>query len=136
VHPPEAIPLRNIKAKSIIKVLPILYILLSNTSIFTKPFFFQSEPPRACPKKSVQKDLNVEIRERLPLLQTVACEPHHPKFKSSDKVIVLLFIRCHPLQAIYCWPYVIESRLNDLNYIVNTPTIVISKHHKWMKCTS
>jgi hypothetical protein len=35
---------------------------------------------------------------------------------------VLLFVRCHPLQAIYCWPYVIESRLNDLNYIVNTPT--------------
>jgi hypothetical protein len=25
--------------------------------------------------------------------------------KSSDKVIVLLFVRCHPLQAIYCWPY-------------------------------
>ena len=22
----------------------------------------------------------------------------------------------------YCWPFVIESRLNDLNYIVNTPT--------------
>jgi hypothetical protein len=44
------------------------------------------------------------------------------EFKSSDKVIVLLFVRCHPLQAIYCWPYVIESRLNDLNYIVNTPT--------------
>jgi hypothetical protein len=35
---------------------------------------------------------------------------------------VLLFVRCHPLQAIHCWPYVIESRLNDLNYIVNTPT--------------
>jgi hypothetical protein len=35
---------------------------------------------------------------------------------------VLFFVRCHPLQAIYCWPYVIESRLNDLNYIVNTPT--------------
>ena len=35
---------------------------------------------------------------------------------------MLLFVRCHPLQAIHCWPYVIESRLNDLNYIVNTPT--------------
>jgi hypothetical protein len=29
-------------------------------------------------KKTVQKDLNVEIRERLPLQQTVACELHHP----------------------------------------------------------
>jgi hypothetical protein len=35
---------------------------------------------------------------------------------------VLLLIHCHPVQAKYCWPYVIESRLNDLNYIVNTPT--------------
>ena len=35
---------------------------------------------------------------------------------------MLLLIRCHPLQAKYIWPYVIESRLNDLNYIVNTHT--------------
>jgi hypothetical protein len=44
------------------------------------------------------------------------------KFKSGEKVIVLLLIRCHPLQATYCWPFVIESRLNDLNYIEITPT--------------
>jgi hypothetical protein len=44
------------------------------------------------------------------------------KFKSCEKVIVSLLIRCHPLQATHCWPFVIESRLNDLNYIVNTPT--------------
>jgi hypothetical protein len=42
--------------------------------------------------------------------------------KSGEKVIVLLLIHCHPLPAKYVWPYVIESRLNDLNYIVNTPT--------------
>ena len=34
---------------------------------------------------------------------------------------MLLLIHCHSLQAKYFWPYVIESRLNDLNYIVNTP---------------
>ena len=44
------------------------------------------------------------------------------KFKPGEKVIVLLLIHCYPLQAKYCWPYVIESRLNNLNYIVNTPT--------------
>ena len=44
------------------------------------------------------------------------------EFKSCEKVIVLLLIHCHPLPAKYVWPYVIESRLNDLNYIVNTPT--------------
>ena len=43
------------------------------------------------------------------------------EFKLGVKVIVLLLIHCHPLQAKYCWPYVIESRLNVLNYIVNTP---------------
>jgi hypothetical protein len=71
--------------------------------------------------------------------------------KPGEKVIVLLPIPCHPLQANYAWPYVIESRLNDLNYIVNTLTrlsvifimhffkcdgVVISKHHEWIKCTS
>jgi hypothetical protein len=35
---------------------------------------------------------------------------------------LLLLIHCHPIQATYFWPYVIESRLNDLNHIVNTPT--------------
>ena len=44
------------------------------------------------------------------------------KFKAGEKVIVLLLIRFHPIHATYCWPFVIESRLNDLNYIVNTPT--------------
>ena len=44
------------------------------------------------------------------------------KFKSGENVIVFLLIRCLPLHATYCWPFVIESRLNDLNYIVNTPT--------------
>jgi hypothetical protein len=44
------------------------------------------------------------------------------QFKPGGKVIVLLLILCHPLQANNCWPYVVESRLNDLNYIVNTPT--------------
>ena len=43
-------------------------------------------------------------------------------FKSGEKLIVLSRIRCHPLQATYCWPFVIESRLNYLNYIMNTPT--------------
>ena len=44
------------------------------------------------------------------------------ELKPGEKVIVLLLIHCHPLQAKFVWPYVIESRLNDLNYIANTPT--------------
>jgi hypothetical protein len=37
----------------------------------------------------------------------------------ENKVIVVLLIHCHPLETKYCWPYVIESRLNGLNYILN-----------------
>ena len=44
------------------------------------------------------------------------------EFKPGEEVIVLLLIPCHPLQTKYIWPYVIESRLNDLNHIVDTPT--------------
>ena len=44
------------------------------------------------------------------------------ELKPREKIIVLLLIPCLPLPAKYVWPYVIESRLNDLHYIVNTPT--------------
>ena len=44
------------------------------------------------------------------------------EFKPGEKVIVILLILCYPLQVNYFWPYVIESRMNNLNYIVNTPT--------------
>jgi Zn ribbon nucleic-acid-binding protein len=40
----------------------------------------------------------------------------------ENKVTVVLLIHCHSLQPKYGWPYVIESRLNDLNYILNTHT--------------
>ena len=42
------------------------------------------------------------------------------ELKPGEKVIVLLLIHCHPLQTKYIWPYVTESRLNDLNCIANT----------------
>ena len=44
------------------------------------------------------------------------------ELKPGEKINVLLLIPCHPLPAKYVWPYVIESRLNDLHYIVITPT--------------
>jgi hypothetical protein len=62
---------------------------------------------------------------------TRACEIEHDNLKQSqdkmkhwygNKVIVVLLIHCHSLQAKYFWPYVIESRLNDLIYILNTHT--------------
>jgi hypothetical protein len=62
---------------------------------------------------------------------TRACEIEHDNLKQSqdkikhwyeNKVIVVLFIHCHSLQVKYCWPYVIESRLNDLTCILNTHT--------------
>ena len=35
---------------------------------------------------------------------------------------MLLIIPCHPLQTKFVWSYVIETRLNDLDYIVNILT--------------
>ena len=62
---------------------------------------------------------------------TRVCEIEQDNLKQSqdkmkhwygNKVIVVLIIHCHVLQAKYCWPYAIESRLNYLNYILNTHT--------------
>ena len=62
---------------------------------------------------------------------TRACEIEHDNLKQSqdkmkqwyeNKVIVVLLIHCHALQVKYCRPYAIESRMNDLNYILNTHT--------------
>nr|XP_006822155.1 PREDICTED: uncharacterized protein LOC102805135 [Saccoglossus kowalevskii] len=42
-------------------------------------------------------------------------------FKPGDKVLVLFPMSGHALQARYHGPYVIESKLSDLNYFVKTP---------------
>ena len=42
-------------------------------------------------------------------------------FKPGDKVLAFLPIPGHPLQAKYFGPYVVDSKLNDLNYIILTP---------------
>jgi hypothetical protein len=39
------------------------------------------------------------------------------KFKSGENVIVFLLIRCLPLHATYCWPFVIESRLIKMLFL-------------------
>ena len=42
-------------------------------------------------------------------------------FKPGDQVLVLLPIHSHPLQAHYCGPFTIAKRVNEVDYIVNTP---------------
>ena len=42
-------------------------------------------------------------------------------FKPGNKVLVLLPIHHHPLQARYCGPYVIEKKLNEVDYVVYMP---------------
>jgi len=41
-------------------------------------------------------------------------------FNPGDKVLVLLPIHHHPLQARYCGPYVIEKKLSEVDYVVYT----------------
>ena len=42
-------------------------------------------------------------------------------FEPGDKVLALLPIPGHPLQARYFGPYTVDKKLSDINYIVNTP---------------
>lgn len=43
-------------------------------------------------------------------------------FNPGDKVLVFLLIPGHPLlQARYYGPYEIESKIDDVNYVVSTP---------------
>ena len=42
-------------------------------------------------------------------------------FNPGDNVLVLLPIHGNPLQARYSGPYTIEQRVNDVDYVVNTP---------------
>ena len=42
-------------------------------------------------------------------------------FKPGNNVLVLLPIHHHPLQARYCGPYVIEKKLNEVDYVVYMP---------------
>ena len=42
-------------------------------------------------------------------------------FKAGDQVLVLLPIHERPLQARYSWPYVVEKRVSEVDYIIKTP---------------
>ena len=42
-------------------------------------------------------------------------------FKPGEKVLVLLPIPGRPLQARYFGPYTVDKKLNNLNYVINTP---------------
>ena len=42
-------------------------------------------------------------------------------FCLGDKVLLLLPIQGQPLSAKYSGPYVVDKKLSDLNYVVNTP---------------
>ena len=42
-------------------------------------------------------------------------------FKPNDKVLVILPIPGNPLQARFCGPYMVERKVNDVDYIVDMP---------------
>ena len=43
------------------------------------------------------------------------------KFKAGNKVLVLFPIQQNPLQAKFHGPYEVNSKVNDLSYVVKTP---------------
>ena len=42
-------------------------------------------------------------------------------FKPGDKVLALLPVPGRPLQARYFGPYIVEKKMNDLHYVLQTP---------------
>ena len=42
-------------------------------------------------------------------------------FKVGEKVLALLLLPNHPLQARFCGPYVVTKRVNDVNYVTHMP---------------
>ncbi|XP_065894244.1 uncharacterized protein [Dysidea avara] len=42
-------------------------------------------------------------------------------FQPGDQVLVLLPIHGQPLQARYCGPYTVEQKVNDVDYLIQTP---------------
>ena len=52
------------------------------------------------------------------------------EFNPGDKVLVLLPIIGNPLQTRYHGSYVIEKRINNLNYIIQTP----DRRKQWQLC--
>ena len=42
-------------------------------------------------------------------------------FQPGDRVLALLPMPQNPLQAKYYGPYTVDRKINDLNYIINTP---------------
>ena len=43
------------------------------------------------------------------------------KFSVGDKVLVLLSLQNHTLQARYCGPYLVTKKVNDVDYVISTP---------------
>ena len=42
-------------------------------------------------------------------------------FRVGDKVLVLLPLQDHPLQARYFGPYSVAKKVNEVDYVINTP---------------
>ena len=49
-------------------------------------------------------------------------------FKVGDKVLILLPVQGQPLKARYGPPFTIEKKINDADYLVNTPSKHKVKH--------
>lgn len=43
------------------------------------------------------------------------------EFKPGDKILVLLPIHGNLLEAQYSGPYIIEQKVSEVNYVINTP---------------
>ena len=125
---PEAIPLRNIKTKSIVKVFghsvrgPLKLLkekFLSNDetplNLLQYVFDFRNRLSRAC--EVARSNLKTSQGKMKARYDNYLIDRN---FKQGDKVLALLPIPGRPLQGRYFGPYTIDKKTSDLNYIINT----------------
>ncbi|XP_076032941.1 uncharacterized protein LOC143020409 [Oratosquilla oratoria] len=136
---PEAIPLRRITAKNVVRALIHFFTQLIYGHEVRGPLKALKESWLLENSVTPLVSYVVEFREKLKAAVTLANahlksaqirmkqqfdkkhKVEHREFRVGDKVLVLLPVQKHPFQARYDGPFQIVDRVGDANYIVYTP---------------
>ncbi|XP_076038423.1 uncharacterized protein LOC143023698 [Oratosquilla oratoria] len=136
---PEAIPLRRITAKNVVRALIHFFTQLIYGHEVRGPLKALKESWLLENSVTPLVSYVVEFREKLKAAVRLANahlksaqikmkqqfdkkhKVEHREFRVGDKVLVFLPVQTHPFQARYDGPFQIVDRVGDANYVVYTP---------------
>ncbi|XP_076032979.1 uncharacterized protein LOC143020443 [Oratosquilla oratoria] len=136
---PEAIPLRRITAKNVVRALIQFFTQLIYGHEVRGPLKALKESWLLENSVTPLVSYVVEFREKLKAAVRLANahlksaqiemkqqsdkkhKVEHREFRVGDKVLVFLPVQTHPFQARYDGPFQIVDRVGDANYVVYTP---------------